>query len=144
MTQGDDAGSARRPGAGAEGPWHLSRRQLLIGGGAVAGVAAAGWYTPQLIDFEDHVARVLGIDSDLAHALNERAREDLGSRYELQAVQFLAVTRFPGTELPAEVREVGVRSLLIAMCGTTDGKTAYAGLIPPGALAGPCPSLGPV
>lgn len=121
----------------------ISRRQLLIGGGAVAGVAAAGWYGPAVIDFESHVAGVLGISTELAQALTERARESLGGRYELQAAEFVAVTTFPGTELPAAVREEGVRSILEAMFTTTDAKVAYAGLIPVGDLDRRCPGLGP-
>jgi hypothetical protein len=142
MTEPRGTGHERVPPVATRGP-RISRRRLLIGGGAVAGVAAAGWYGPAVIDFESHVADVLGISTELAQALTERARESLGDRYELQVAEFVAVTRFPGTELPAAVREEGVRSLLEAMFTTTDAKVAYAGLIPVGDLDRPCPGLGP-
>jgi hypothetical protein len=123
----------------------LSRRQVLIGGGAAAVVAAGGWYGPSVIGdgFERHVADVLGISEELARALTEHAREGLGGRYELQAAQFLAATKFPGSELPSGVRDEGVRSLLEAMLDDIAGKTAYAGLIRPSDIDSPCPALGP-
>ena len=143
MTQGDDAGSPERPRADAKRRRQLSRRQLLLGGGVIAGAAVAATYGPALIDHESHVARTLDISDELAASLLDRAREGLGGRYELQVAQFVAVTRFPGTELPAAVREEGVRSLLEAMFTSTDAKVAYAGLIPVSDLARPCPGLGP-
>jgi hypothetical protein len=134
----------RRPSTEGGRALHLSRRHLLVGGGAVAGVAAAWWYGSALVDFEGHIARVLGVSTELAQALIESARDTLGGNYELQAVQFLAATRFPGTELPEGLREEGVRSLLEAMFDRTNAKTAYADLISASDLGRPCPGLGPV
>src|SRR5688500_5868003 len=96
----------------------LSRRRLLVGGGVVAaGAATAGWYGTALIGdgFEAHVARVLGTDEELARALVERAREEFGGTFEWEMLQFVAATRFPGTELPAGARENAVRTMLEAM-----------------------------
>jgi hypothetical protein len=143
MTEQRGSGQARPTAQGDRG-LQLSRRQLLVGGGAVAGVAVAGWYGVALVDFDSHVARVLGVSEELARVLTERAREELGGRYELQAVEFLVATRFPGTELPEGIREARTRSLLEAMFARTDAKTAYAGLITASDVDRPCPGLGRV
>jgi hypothetical protein len=125
----------------------FSRRNLLIGGGVVAtGAATAGWYTSALTDggFERHVANVLGTDEELARALIERARREFAGSFEWEKLQFLAATRFPGTELPAGAREQGVRTMLEAMFNSAAGRAAYADHITPDQLVAPCPGLGPL
>jgi hypothetical protein len=125
----------------------LSRRQVLVGGGAAAATVAAAWYGPAVVGdgFQRHVARVLGISTELAHALTERAREGLtGGRYEVQALEFLAATKLPGSELPGEIREAAVRDLLEAMLDTAERKAAYAGLIRPADIGSRCRALGPI
>jgi len=143
---GGDRGNERVPAREEKRSGAFSRRRLLIGGGVVAGAAAAGWYGPLVVGdgFERHVASVLGTSTDLARALTEQAREEFEGRFELEAAQFVAATRFPGTELPAGAREEAIRHMLEAMLDTVAGKAAYAGRIPAADLASPCPRLGPV
>jgi hypothetical protein len=125
----------------------FSRRRLIIGGGVVAGaVAAGGWYGTALVGegFELHVADVLGTDEELARALVERARAEFGGTFEWEMLQFVAATRFPGTELPAGAREDAVRNMLEAMFNSAAGRAAYAERITPDQLTAPCPGLGPL
>jgi hypothetical protein len=125
----------------------FSRRNLLIGGGVVAtGAAATGWYASALTNdgFERHVANVLGTDEELARALVERARREFAGSFEWEKLQFLAATRFPGTELPAGAREEAVRTMLEAMFNSAAGRAAYADRITPDQLVAPCPGLGPL
>jgi hypothetical protein len=110
-----------------------------------AGVATAGWYGPVLIGdgFERHVARVLGTDEDLARALVEKARGQFGGSFEWEALQFVAATRFPGSEvMPAGIREEAVSNMVEAMFNSAGGKAAYAERITPDQLLQPCPGLG--
>jgi hypothetical protein len=126
----------------------FSRRRLLIGGGVVvaSGAAAAGWYGTALVGdgFERHVAEVLGTDEELARALVERARQEFGGSFEWEMLQFVAATRFPGTELPTGARQDGVRTMLEAMFNSAAGRAAYADRITPDQLVAPCPGLGPI
>jgi hypothetical protein len=143
-----DGATEREPeeAQGRRGP-AVSRRSLLIGGGVVAtGAAATGWYASALTDggFERHVANVLGTDEELARALVERARREFAGSFEWEKLQFLAATRFPGTELPAGAREEAVRTMLEAMFNSAAGRAAYADRITPDQLVAPCPGLGPL
>jgi hypothetical protein len=142
---GDGVGEQARASDEKGRRFSLSRRQLLIGGGVAAGAATAGWYGSVLIGdgFERHVANVLGIDDELAGALVEKARDQLGGSFEWEALQFVAATRFPGTELmPAGIREEAVRHVVEAMLGDAPGRAAYADRITPDQLLSPCPGLG--
>jgi hypothetical protein len=147
---GDGAGERGSVGAHVAGDGagtSLSRRRLFVGGAVVAGAAAtAGWYGTALIGegFEAHVARVLGTDEELARALVERARAEFGGTFEWEMLQFVAATRFPGTELPAGAREDAVRNMLEAMFNSAAGRAAYAERITPDQLTAPCPGLGPL
>jgi hypothetical protein len=141
-----DGGGERAPVRDEKGRrFAISRRQLLIGGGVAAGAATAGWYGSVLIGdgFERHVAGVLGVDDELARAYVERAREQFGGSFEWEALQFVAATRFPGSQLmPAGLREESVRHMVEAMFNITAGRAAYAERITPEQLVQPCPGLG--
>jgi hypothetical protein len=141
-----DGGAERGPASTQGDRGSFPRRRLLIGGGVVAGAAAVGWYGTALIGdgFERHVADVLGTDEELARALVERAREAFGGAFDWEAFQFVAATRFPGSELPAGIRGEAIEHMVEAMVGGPAGSAAYAGRITPDDLLSPCPGLGPI
>jgi hypothetical protein len=123
----------------------VTRRQLLVAGGAAAGAAAVGVSGSYILGdgFEEHVADVLGIPLELARQLTEGARDRLdGFDFEARAAAFIGATTFPGSEiLPAGVRKRAVRSLVGPMfVGPTDN-IGYLGFLPSDRLGAPCSGL---
>lgn len=125
----------------------VTRRQVLVAGGAAAGAAAVGVAGSYILSdgFEEHVADVLGIDVDLARELVGGARETTGGlEFEARATAFIAATTFPGSEvLPTGVRERAVRSMVDPMIVEPSQNIGYLGLVPPDriGIGAPCSGL---
>jgi hypothetical protein len=123
----------------------VTRRQLLVAGGAAVGAAAVGIGGFYVLGdgFEEHVAGVLGIPTELAKQLTDRARERMDAlEFEAGASAFLTATTFPGSEiLPARVRKLAVRGLLGPMFSESKDNLAYLGLLPSARLGEPCAGL---
>jgi hypothetical protein len=132
-----------------QGKNHLrvTRRQVLVAGGAAAGAAAVGVAGSYVLSdgFEEHVADVLGIDLDLARELLGGARETHGGfEFEVRATAFIAATTFPGSEvIPTGVREHAVRSIVDPMIPEPSQNIGYLGFVPPDriGIGAPCSGL---
>jgi hypothetical protein len=123
----------------------VTRRQLLVAGGAAAGAAAVGISGSYILGdgFEEHVADVLGIELDLARELLGSVRDTTGDLdFEARASAFVGATTFPGSEiLPSEVRERAVRSIVLPMILEPSQNIGYLGFVPPDRIGAPCSGL---
>jgi hypothetical protein len=123
----------------------VTRRQLLVAGGAAAGAAAVGVSGSYILGdgFEEHVADVLGIELELARALLDGMRETTGGLdFEARAAAFIGATTFPGSEvLPSGVRRRAVAGLMDRMIDDTSKNIAYLGFLPPDRIGAPCSGL---
>ena len=111
----------------------LSRRQLLIGAGAVV-AGGAGWFGRFAVGdvFEDHVGARLGLDVRTTGELLAALRDDLGAaEYDVRAAGFLAATTLPSRlVMPGPARREAVESFIGPLVGLESG------LVTPYVLAG--------
>jgi hypothetical protein len=123
----------------------ITRRQLLVAGGAAAGAAVVGVSGSYILGdgFEEHVADVLGIEQDLARELLGSMRETTGGLdFEARATAFVGATTFPGSEvLPQGVRERAVRGLVDPMIDDSSKNIGYLGFVPPDRIGASCSGL---
>ena len=113
----------------------LTRRRFVLGGVAAGGALVAGAYGrfPFGDEFEERVAKVLGIPVDAATALTRRLRERVGDlNYDARAAAFVVATTFPSREVtPGSLRESAMRKLLEPMLADPGEQLIYLGLRPP-------------
>jgi hypothetical protein len=123
----------------------ITRRQLLVAGGAAAGAAVVGVSGSYILGdgFEEHVADVLGIELDLARDLLDGMREDTGGLdFEGRATAFIGATTFPGSViLPVGTRKRAVRGLIGPMFVDSTSNIGYLGFLPSDRLGTPCSGL---
>lgn len=115
----------------------------MAGGAAGAAVVAGAGYGRFAVgdEFEEKVAEVLGVPTDVARTLAQAARERMGSPdYELAAAEFVAVTTFPtGQVAPQRALKRVTYRLLSNMIADSSENLTYLGLRAPssgGACAG--------
>jgi len=101
----------------------LTRRQALLGAGAVtvaAGVGPLGRYALG-DEFEEHVAETIGLELPVTRELLETMREEVGD-YDARAAAFLVATTGPyKSVVPDSLRRKAVESFigpLIDVSGT--------------------------
>jgi hypothetical protein len=95
----------------------ITRRQALLAAGAI-GAGGLGLYGRFAVggEFEDHVARQLGIDGAFARDLLSTARDVLGPDYDARAAAFVVATTAPSRHLmPRGARAEAIEALIEPM-----------------------------
>jgi glycosyltransferase involved in cell wall biosynthesis len=122
------AGLARKPDA--VGRLRMRRRTFVALGAGAAGVAVAAPYVVLTFgeEFEQLVAARLGIDTELAKQLLERARLEYGdAEYDARAAAFALAVRDPvAAVMPEDVRQRAIDSMLEPMLSAPAANLAYA------------------
>lgn len=126
MTANDGTGGARL----------VTRRRLVVGGAAGAGVLVAAGYGRYAVgdELEEHLAGVLGIPAGSAGHLLSRARGRLGEvDYRIHAAAFVAATTAPGeTALPDGMRRRAVERFVGNLVADQQDALVALGLQAPG------------
>jgi hypothetical protein len=108
----------------------MRRRTFVALGTGAAAVAVAAPYAALIPDqeFEQLVASRLGIDTDLAKQLLQRAREEYGdAEYDARAAAFALAVRDPAAAvMPEGARRKAVDGLLEPMLSAPASNLAYA------------------
>ena len=131
--------------AGAGGGHRMRRRTVVAVGAGAAGAALLAPYVSLIPgdEFEQLVADRLGIETNLATQLLERARLEYGGAgYDARAAAFSLAVRDPAAlVLPDGLREHAISSMVEPMLSTPAASLAYAITgDDPGGLA-PCAGL---
>jgi hypothetical protein len=93
----------------------LTRREVLLTGGALTVAGGANWGPYALGDrFESHLAGLLGLPVTATTELLVALRSSLGGpEYDARAAAFVAATTFPGAQLmPTALRREAVEGLV--------------------------------
>jgi hypothetical protein len=119
-----DAAGVRQTGR------RFRRRTLVAAGAGVAAVAAVTPYALLIPDdeFARLVASKLGVSTELAEQLLERAREEYGEAgYDAHAAAFALAVRGPASAvLPQSTRERAIEGLVEPMLSAPASNLAYA------------------
>jgi hypothetical protein len=107
----------------------LTRRKLLVLGGATVAAAAAAPYLALVPgrEFEEFVADAIGMDVEQAVILLERVRSEYGTpEYEARATAFALALRDPAAAVaPDGFRGSAIRAFLDPMFETPAATLAY-------------------